>query len=677
MSTHKCEVVKIELSEHPNADALSIVPVFGWQCVVRTDEWNDGDLGVYVPPDSVVPDTEEIKRLGGMSGRIRAIRLRQVVSMGLLLHAPDGAEEGDDLMEALGVTHYEPPLPMSSGGEAERGPAGFFPHYDVENYRNSSYGSLISAGEDVVITEKIHGCFKADVRISLPDGRRERIGQLVARDFRGEVLGLDRNGKVTPTRVVGVYKNGLGTEWLKFSFDRRYAGRGSSHGALQCTPDHRIFSVQDNKFIEASALRVGDTVKVIRSEIGLTPVQEQVLIGKLLGDASLRVDEFTASLKFGHKKEHEEYVVWTERALGDICGSRRPDETSGYGTVMVGSRTISNIFVKEMFQDWFETGSKEVPSSIIPRVGPIALAFWYMDDGSLSHNDGQEDRVLLATNSFRRRSIEHLQSALQKFGITSVCYESDGFRLRLNADEAEKFFLLVAPYVPPVMQYKLPERYRGHSGWIPEAGSHYKTFCVDQEIVDIQEVQENRQRYDLETETHNYFANGTLVHNCNSRYIWIDRQWAGSRNEWKKKSDKNLYWRVLERNLWLGEWCESHPGIAVYGEVFGPVQDLKYGAKGNDIFFAAFDILDGGHWLDHDDAQTIGDGLQWVPLLHRGPFDEASAKELAEGDSSVPGADHLREGVVVKPVLDRRCLEIGRVQLKLVSNRYLARKSKR
>ncbi len=62
-----------------------------------------------------------------------------------------------------------------------------------------------------------------------------------------------------------------------------------------------------------------------------------------------------------------------------------------------------------------------------------------------------------------------------------------------------------------------------------------------------------------------------------------------------------------------------------------------------------------------------------VPLLFSGPYDEAKAPLLAEGSSTVPGAKHVREGCVIRPVIERTDPEIGRVQLKIVSSGYLER----
>jgi RNA ligase (TIGR02306 family) len=155
LSTHKVEVVPVVLEPHPNADTLSIVRVWGYACCVRTEDWKDRAIGAYIPPDSVVPATPEFAFLDGHS-RIKARKFRGVMSQGLLHPAPEGAQIGDDVAEALGVTHYEPPevYELRTGGETESPPF-HTSKYDIDSgYR---YGHLMEDGEEVVATEKIHG----------------------------------------------------------------------------------------------------------------------------------------------------------------------------------------------------------------------------------------------------------------------------------------------------------------------------------------------------------------------------------------------------------------------------------------------------------------------------------------------------------------------------------------
>jgi len=69
----------------------------------------------------------------------------------------------------------------------------------------------------------------------------------------------------------------------------------------------------------------------------------------------------------------------------------------------------------------------------------------------------------------------------------------------------------------------------------------------------------------------------------------------------------------------------------------------------------------------------MGKDLPWVPVLYRGSYDPVKLKELSNGPSTMPGADHIREGVVIKPVKERYDIKLGRVQLKIVSDDYLER----
>lgn len=165
-------VVKIDsIEKHPNADSLSIVNVFGgYPCIIRTGDFAVGDLAAYIPVDMLVPDSPQFaflrspKAKAGEPTRIKAKRLRGVFSMGLLTMPPKGSQEGDDVTDSLGITKWEPEELSTRGssrpggkflpGDAENDP-GFLPAYtDIENLRK---WRGILEGQEVVITEKIHG----------------------------------------------------------------------------------------------------------------------------------------------------------------------------------------------------------------------------------------------------------------------------------------------------------------------------------------------------------------------------------------------------------------------------------------------------------------------------------------------------------------------------------------
>jgi RNA ligase (TIGR02306 family) len=138
---------------------------------------------------------------------------------------------------------------------------------------------------------------------------------------------------------------------------------------------------------------------------------------------------------------------------------------------------------------------------------------------------------------------------------------------------------------------------------------------------------------------------------------------------------RNLWWQVLRKTPALERFCIEHPGVVVYGEVYGAVQNLAYGHGKGDAGFAAFDVLNDGYWMPADVSRALLEayGVPCVPLVGRMPFDFDRICELAEDPTSVPGADHVREGVVVKPLEERYDDSVGRVCLKWVSAGYLER----
>lgn len=170
-NSSKAEVVPVSLIKHPNADSLSIVEVFGgYTCCVKTQDWLGIDKAVYIPPDSVVDASRSefsflvTQAKADGKAKIKAKRLRGVVSFGLLIPAPPKASIGDDLTDFLGITHYNPDSEFAKsdkgfnyGGDAASPPnLPYLPgKYDIENVRR--YPRLIESGESVVINEKLDG----------------------------------------------------------------------------------------------------------------------------------------------------------------------------------------------------------------------------------------------------------------------------------------------------------------------------------------------------------------------------------------------------------------------------------------------------------------------------------------------------------------------------------------
>lgn len=175
MSDHYVNVIEIgEVRPHDNADRLEIVPIGGWQAVVKKGDFAPESRAVYIEPDYVVPtDRPEFAFLakdGRTVHRLKAVRLRGVLSYGLLIPVPEDLASravGDDVMTDLGITRYEPAMKFATSDELdpENAPSVYAPKFDLESLQR--YSRLLVDGEEVIVTEKIHG---ANARFCFLDG---------------------------------------------------------------------------------------------------------------------------------------------------------------------------------------------------------------------------------------------------------------------------------------------------------------------------------------------------------------------------------------------------------------------------------------------------------------------------------------------------------------------------
>jgi RNA ligase (TIGR02306 family) len=176
MSELKVETVVIDdILVHPNAEKLEFAVVKGWQCIVQKGFFQKGDIVVYIPIDSILPEELEKKIFGPDSKivlhkhRVKTIKIRGAISQGLIINlgmagiaSADEPVAGIDITEKLGITKYEPDIPdfqknMFKGRLASKKEVNphFHKYTDIANIKN--FVLLFEPDEVVVATEKIHG----------------------------------------------------------------------------------------------------------------------------------------------------------------------------------------------------------------------------------------------------------------------------------------------------------------------------------------------------------------------------------------------------------------------------------------------------------------------------------------------------------------------------------------
>jgi RNA ligase (TIGR02306 family) len=161
------------VSEIPGADNIELATVGGWNAITKKGEYKVDDLVVVATTDAVIP--KELSDQLGVTNylrkgqRVRTVKLRGVYSECLIMSLSqvfksnmlvDGFVEGQDMMEVLGITKYEPPakvITLVSGGRKvkyHQNP-NFHVYYKFPNQKNVP--DMFNEEDEVVITRKLHG----------------------------------------------------------------------------------------------------------------------------------------------------------------------------------------------------------------------------------------------------------------------------------------------------------------------------------------------------------------------------------------------------------------------------------------------------------------------------------------------------------------------------------------
>jgi RNA ligase (TIGR02306 family) len=152
------------------------------------------------------------------------------------------------------------------------------------------------------------------------------------------------------------------------------------------------------------------------------------------------------------------------------------------------------------------------------------------------------------------------------------------------------------------------------------------------------------------------------------------------------ENDDNLYVKTLlanALNVKLPKLAEEYGlrRVYVFGEVFGDVQDLKYGCSPGQTKMRVFDIytesrtyegFSGVSGLNHFASEL---GLEIVPTVTSGPW--SAVRPLLTSytnGNSILAPGQIREGVVIKTIVETYHPRYGRKIAKSISEDYAMRK---
>lgn len=189
--------------------------------------------------------------------------------------------------------------------------------------------------------------------------------------------------------------------------------------------------------------------------IELTQEQKEIVFGGLLGDMSLQLSKKGTNphgkveqgikqleyLKFKHEKLKN---ISTHLIIDDRYDERFKEPN--YKTCYF--RLNSNPELHKFYKDFYEKGKKTIPKDLL-LLTPLAIAIWFMDDGSKSKNT-----YTIATCSFNEEDIKRIINYLYiNYDIECTIHKSNVIYIKNNSSKI--FRNLILPYLCESMKYKV------------------------------------------------------------------------------------------------------------------------------------------------------------------------------------------------------------------------------
>ena len=365
------------------------------------------------------------------------------------------------------------------------------------------------------------GCMSYGTRVTLADGTQEKIGKIVNQKMDVEVLSYDAaTDSIVPRRITNWFDNGVTDKFLQVTVEKS-GGNGRSQFAA--TENHQVRT--PGGWREAGELIAGD--RVLTSETArLGDQQWQVVLGGLMGDAHLapnRHGRHGVRFRMGHGARQVEYLDWKASLLGNIGQSRR---VGANGATFVDMTPLPELGELRDVMYWGD-GKKHVTDDVLKALSPLALAVWYMDDGSFTvrskglqqRTAGGSGRIEVCVEAMSEGSRDRLAAYLRDTHGVDCSVALRGTLqeavLTMTTAGTARFQEIVAPYIHPSMDDKLLPRFRGQFAVEPEFVEPERRLVPSRVLsVKVKPPTRSMHRFDIEVDgTHNYFVDGVMVHN--------------------------------------------------------------------------------------------------------------------------------------------------------------------
>lgn len=276
---------------------------------------------------------------------------------------------------------------------------------------------------------------------------------------KGDILVLSQELKIKPRILNSAIDEGRVLQLIP-EIQKSKAGILSG---LKTDREIRKF-IEKFNFNEISPKQLREEVTKWRKEIQKNPLmlltqrEHDLIIGSLLGDASIRQREKNSCFRVSHSLKQKDYINFKFNLLknfkfSEFKETKRKIKKKNIDVIDLSTHThpVFNYY-RNLF---YKNGKKIITKDMLNKLNPRSLAFWICDDGSYNNRQGY---IVLCTNSFSLNEHRLMKKLFnERFGLDPTIGFRDGkyYYLRFKQEDSKKLIEIIKSFIPKCMSYKI------------------------------------------------------------------------------------------------------------------------------------------------------------------------------------------------------------------------------
>ncbi len=278
---------------------------------------------------------------------------------------------------------------------------------------------------------------------------------------KGDILIVSKELKIKPRILASV----LDEVRVLSLFPNMEKSKAGILARLRTNRELKIFAEKYDIY-QTQARELIKLVKLWNKEIQRNPLllitqeEHDLIIGSLLGDASIRQREKNSCFRFSHSIKQKDYSTFKKEKLinFNISEFREVKRKIGQNFIHAIDFSTKTHPIFNYYQNLFyKNGRKVIANEILNQINPQSLVYWICDDGSYDNKQGY---IILCTNSYSLEEHKLMKEFFkQRFGLDPTIGFRDNkyYYLRFKQEDSKKLINIIKPFIPESMKYKIGE----------------------------------------------------------------------------------------------------------------------------------------------------------------------------------------------------------------------------